>query len=348
MRMLLPSVILLACLPIEADALWFEALPLGSKPLGIDPSGSVVVGDIGSPASGFYWTADTGVVGLPLLPNGELPKPAEDASLGGAAIVGEGYRWTAKAGYDLAPLANFIPHAVSADGTAVAGLVTRPQEAFLWQPDSNTVAPLGFSRALDISGDGSTVVGRNSFGPAIRWTASTGAQALPGLPGGNGEATAYGVSFDGSHVVGGSDNGTNLEAFLWTEAAGIAGLGDLPGGDFYSRAMDVSADGSVVVGESITSGTAGFEAFMWDAIHGMRSLQDVLVDLGLKAALDGWQLFSVTAVSADGLTMVGEGNKGGFVANLSQPIDMIPAPSSLALLTLGGLGIAFGRSRSIR
>ena len=85
----------------------------------------------------------------------------------------------------------------------------------------------------------------------------------------------------------------------------MVGLGDLPGGGFSSGANGVSADGSVVVGQG--SSASGFEAFIWDATNGMRSLKTVLIDLGLGPALAGWTLTSAWAISPDGLSIVGYG-----------------------------------------
>jgi hypothetical protein len=78
----------------------------------------------------------------------------------------------------------------------------------------------------------------------------------------------------------------------------------LPGGVLDSSACDVSADGSVIVGYG--SSDNGREAFIWDATHGMRSLEEVLVnDYGHDPT--GWKLRSAEGVSADGLTIVGNG-----------------------------------------
>ena len=65
----------------------------------------------------------------------------------------------------------------------------------------------------------------------------------------------------------------------------------------------------------------GSEPFIWDAIHGMRNLGDVLRDeYGLGDSLSGWNLVSATAISDDGRTIVGLGNGGpgsfGWVAYL--------------------------------
>ncbi|HYE97060.1 MAG TPA: right-handed parallel beta-helix repeat-containing protein [Rubricoccaceae bacterium] len=72
-----------------------------------------------------------------------------------------------------------------------------------------------------------------------------------------------------------------------------------------STAGGVSADGSVVVGSSYLGG-ATYVAFIWTPEAGMRRLDDVLEnDYGID--LDGWDLRSAAAVSADGTVIVGYG-----------------------------------------
>jgi hypothetical protein len=44
------------------------------------------------------------------------------------------------------------------------------------------------------------------------------------------------------------------------------------------------------------------QAFVWDQLHGMRTLADVLEGLGVS--LNGWKLEEATGVSEDGLTIV--------------------------------------------
>ena len=84
--------------------------------------------------------------------------------------------------------------------------------------------------------------------PGVAHATAPSFQGLGDLPGGIFDSRAFGVSADGSVVVGESSSASGTEAFRWTSGGGIAGLGDLPGGGFSSRANAVSGDGSVVVG----------------------------------------------------------------------------------------------------
>lgn len=137
----------------------------------------------------------------------------------------------------------------------------------------------------------------------LRWLAP-----LPGHE----SSWAYGISADGSTVVGFSYDrdapGGLSRAVRWTAASGwqTQDLGSLAGAGRSSTAKGVSANGQVVVGDS--AGTSGymFRAFRWTPSTGMQ-------DLGsLGGAGDSWG----EAVSANGSVVVGAAtiDGGGFRA----------------------------------
>lgn len=101
-------------------------------------------------------------------------------------------------------------------------------------------------------------------------------------------SAAYGISADGTVVVGWADTVSADRAFRWTEA-GMVDLGTL-GGDSY--AYGVSADGAVVVGVS--------------ANHAFRWTQAGMVDLGHL----GGGISRANGVSADGAVVVGSADTG--------------------------------------
>jgi len=75
---------------------------------------------------------------------------------------------------------------------------------------------------------------------------------------------------------------------------------------------------------------------IWDSVNGMRALRDVLIyDCGLD--LTGWSLDGATGISADGLTIAGNGSNPS--GNDEAWVAVIPEPATLGLLSLGGLGL---------
>jgi probable HAF family extracellular repeat protein len=95
------------------------------------------------------------------------------------------------------------------------------------------------------------------------------------LPGSWFESYAYGVSGDGSTVVGmGKSQHTEwsaYEAAYWTRVGGIRGMGDLKGPPLISSyARAASWDGNVIVGGA--ESTRGGEAFRWTRQTGMMGL----------------------------------------------------------------------------
>lgn len=349
----------------------------------VSADGSVVVGSASSgtapgQSEAFRWSAETGMVGLGDLPGSFFRSNGYGVSDDGLVVVGESlgtsgieaFRWSAETGMvglgDL-PGGYFTSSAlgVSADGSVVVGQGSsfigpngNSGEAFRWSAETGMVSlgdlPGGsfYSFATDVSADGSVVVGGGSSasrGEAFRWSTQTGMIGLGELPSGN-NSFANAISADGSVVVGTAASGTTSgqnEAFRWSAQTGMVGLGDLPGSVFRSGASDVSANGSVVVGQGFS--TLGFEAFIWDKVNGMRSLQNVLTnDFGLD--LRGWRLSRAAGISADGLTIVGSAynpsnRNEAWIAQLdAQTVQPVPEPSTLlGSVLLMGFGAFFQR-----
>jgi probable HAF family extracellular repeat protein len=332
---------------------------------GVSADGSVVVGDSYSSSGqeAFRWTSGSGMVGLGDLPGGSFSSSAFGVSADGSVVVGygtsssgqEAFRWTLGTGMvglgDL-PGGSFGSAAggVSADGSVVAGTGTSAAgwEPFRWTSGTGMVGLGSLSggsssgEGYGVSSDGAVVVGysnSSSGHEAFRWNSGTGMVGLGGLtsivePSLPVYSEAFGVSADGSVVVGGSLSTYGFEAFRWTSGTGMVGLGDLAGGSFSSEAFGVSADGSVVVGFGTSA--SGQEAFIWDEVNGMRSLKDVLEnEYGLD--LTDWTLDTAFGISADGFTIVGVGHNPD--GNLEAFRAVVPVPGSLLLLGTGLLGL---------
>ncbi len=171
------------------------------------------------------------------------------------------------------------------------------------------------STATDVNGDGTVVVGNCDGSTAVPnpdrafvWTKGKGLRMI-GCIWADPMATsyAYGVSRDGTVVVGTSTRGlaavqptpgvrvlVNV-AFRWTAAGGMEDLG-FPAGGNDSTATDVSADGTTVVGTWTVAATGETRGFCWTAAQGM-------VDLGVRGG--------PLAVSGDGGVVVGAGGIDG-------------------------------------
>jgi uncharacterized membrane protein len=148
-------------------------------------------------------------------------------------------------------------------------------------------------------------------------------------------SSIYALSADGSIAAG-------IDAYwpAYAEDGVVTQLGALPGGTGYGYATAMSQDGSIIAGRA--NGPLGYEAFIWDAEHGIRSLRDVLIGLGVN--ITGWQLTQVTGVSYDGLVIVGNGTDPssrtqGCVADLRPP-EQLPSlsPATAGILFAGLLG----------
>lgn len=251
--------------------------------------GTVIVGSgragtkkstMGSGAA-FRWTKSEGMNDLGSLPSRYPSGMAQDVSADGRTIVGfsmsgesarrEAFRWTKAIG--MKGLGGLIPYkfggsianAISGDGTTIVGSSESTGGAFRWT-EAEGMQGLGAlpkggvsSDAVDVSGDGSIVVGivkfRGTKQMAFRWSKSDGIQVLDDLPGGHENCTATAISDDGAIIVGAGYSVGGSEAVRWTKSGGVKSIRqllvdqgiDMTGWQLWS-ATDVSADGKVIVG----------------------------------------------------------------------------------------------------
>jgi probable HAF family extracellular repeat protein len=153
---------------------------------------------------------------------------------------------------------------------------------------------------------------------------------LPQLAGSTQAGDAFGVSADGSTVVGTSHDGNAFQAVRWTLGPQIT-MQTLGAGAF-SYALGVSADGGAIVGNGTTS--RGYPlAFRWTQASGANALGDFPGGEEASAAYD---------VSADGSVVVG-------AASTAQGGEAFRWTSSTGLMSIGDLagGILGGSARGI-
>lgn len=358
-------------------------LPLGDLPGGafesranaISADGSTVVGASrdASGLIGFIWTAESGMVPLGQLDPALLGQAANDVSGDGTVILTPTMRWSAGDGATVlvdptGEINGVQAISMSADGSTIVGIGWLADAsgtvAFRWTATTGATNAgalandLGFVDAAgtSISHDGSVFTGQSmSFGFAvepIRWTAGTGLVGLGDAPGGQFYAIAWGISGDGTTLVGSartSQVGVD-EAFLWRADSDFVMLDPLHGWGMQlgSTAQAASHDGSVIVGYDEALGGAA----MWDAVRGRRSVAEVL-QTEFNVDLTGWELLSVSDVSAEGTRLVGQGrnpsgNLEAWIAGIPRPGPVIPATSPLgvAAVSLGLLGAGWYVLRS--
>lgn len=280
--------------------------------------------------SAFRWTAASGMQDLTGGPPVFRGSFAHGVSADGKVAVGElqtvsdggaAFRWTESSGLAVIPQPGGFRaslQALSDDGIAAAGHASSTaggQQPIRWTEATGFQPLYDNGLAQGISGNGKVVVGfARPDDPferhrAFRWVQDTGVEFVDTTPRAT-YATSYALdaSFDGSIVIGYAlvRNGSEIDEipFRWTAEHGLIELAEHP--DDLFRAHAISADGSTIVGgiRRASDGHSG-SAWMWDAKHGIRYVADVLSDLGVDVA--GWNLYSASDVSADGLTIAGVG-----------------------------------------
>lgn len=156
--------------------------------------------------------------------------------------------------------------------------------------------------------NGSTVVGSGHNGLAVAtiWTQASGTTALawtlPNACGGLpyvASAAAYGISWDGSKIIGYINTDCGNQACYWNAAGVATGLGDVAGGVFSSRAYAISADGSTIVGYGTNA--LGTVAFRWTGAGALTALG------GTGDLAGGATAGAAYGVSSNGSVVVGKG-----------------------------------------
>lgn len=340
--------------PVWAQAsLVGVGIPVGansSSANSVSADGSMIVGTAFYPSSNdptaYRWTRSGGMFLQASSGNTEGLRISADGStlVGGyysfwpPGVQTAGYKWDS-GGLHLAPhWFDQTANGVSGDGSIVVGHVSSsispPYQAYTWSGNTLTTLPNplgGSADARTISQDGTVVVGSAASLAAVwRNGAFTSLGALPGFT----SSTAYGISGDNTVVVG-TLGLTNTHAFRWTQGSGLVDL-PLLAGTTTASAGSVSADGHTIIGRCDTT------PCVWIDSAPPISLLQYLQGYG-ATGLSGWQLKSVSGVSADGSTFVGSGidplgRSEGYVAT-------IPGPSAAAPLLLFSLAHARRRRK---
>jgi probable HAF family extracellular repeat protein len=221
---------------------------------------------------------------------------------------------------------------VSDDGNVIVGtcLTTAGNSAFRWTEGGGMVSLGQFgdgsnrtSNAIAIATDAKTIVGTGhpALTEAVLWRSADEVHILGWFPGDiSGVATS--VSSDGAIVVGYSTEPTlHQRAFRWSAQSGILPLASADRIFSDSIATAVSGNGKVIVGWGVTLN--GEAAWIWDEVHGMRLIVDML-RADSKTLIPGWMLSRATGISDNGATIVGaginpDGQSEGWVLTLLTP-----------------------------
>lgn len=216
----------------------------------------------------FVWTRESGLVALGTLSEENVQSSAYGVSFDGSVIVGsvesKPVRW---------------------------GLPGSAEELQGWG--------IGGGLATAVSANGQVVIGRWQ-NAGFRWTASTGMENIGALEGGDGYCEPYGVSANGSVIVGNSRSASGNEGFRWEagQMEGLGVIGTAPESHYHGSngRGGVSADGLIAAGSSTSP--LGTEAFRWTSDGGQVGLGD----------LPGSTVDSIAfGISGDGMVIIGSG-----------------------------------------
>lgn len=362
----------LAATAAPATAQFAPGLHLYAAPAGTRWNRVPAIGDDGRTVAGEVYRASTASrEGFALQGDGVIQLLAGtprvyDVSDNGAYTVGYSTRRAAD-GTTIALVSNTQPanssigaH-ISGDGQTVAGTAEftsgqtiTSSSAWRWTATGGTTA-LGpyrpnslITNALNISRDGSTIVGTGSdavFGTrteAWMWREGQGYTVLPDAPGARWiEAEARGVNSDGSIIVGkGNDAQGRIQALVWNGGVPTA----IPATGSYESvtAHGLSSNGALLVGVLADSTESlPTTAAIWTQSTNWVPALDYLRAQGLT--IPSYYSTLSIQVSADGTTFTSflEDSRSSTAVLM---VAVVPGPMSLA--PLGILSLARRRARA--
>jgi uncharacterized membrane protein len=227
------------------------------------------------------------------------------------------FLWTPDGGLHGIPASNgynYIPRAISADGSVIVGEVASgetPRFAAIFHWDDSIEAVLGYApwsqaQAIGVSHDGLRIAGSGVYATSGYYPRRTflrdetnGFQFI-----GESETDSFtkatALSADGQ-LIAGTLNATDSTIFRWRESTGLVDAGPFSGA-LNTQVLAVNQSGDTMVGKAGT--VNNWFAIIWDATNGFQELTDYATQT-LSIDLQGWQLTQANAIN--GHAIVGEG-----------------------------------------